>query len=203
MDQIDVSEYVEAEGLSLRFADEKQQANFELGVSMCVHSWSALETAVANNWGGAQSEAKREWMTAIVVELFNEKIVDVQLIEETLLNAMLDEFDVNVEDDSSLPVSARVLKVYKQCARGDFSEVRAMYDKWQAKAAERELRRRQLQVDLAEDDSSDEESGEDEQLQQAAQPAQQDVDMDVDMEESGPVVDDDGFELVQRKGRRR
>lgn len=94
------------EAKNLQFEDEKQQARFELGVSMMVYKWEALEVAVANSWGGPSSAEKRDWITAIVVDLFkSEKIVDAATIEETLLYAMIDEFDTNVEDESTVPIA--------------------------------------------------------------------------------------------------
>lgn len=212
---IDSSDFVEAlEGeKSLKFVDEKQQANFELGVSMIVYSWEALEIAVANQWGGAQSEAKRDWITAIVIDLFNEKIVDVELVEETILNAMVDEFDVNVEDDSSLPIADNIIKIYRKCADKDYTQVHQLYETWQQKQQDRSSRQNNLNVTVNEDpenpDVSDEDEDEDQEdgndaPQLIGQPIQEDVEMgDADNEPSGPVVDDDGFELVQKKGKKR
>lgn len=210
---IDSSDFVEAQegDKSLRFSDEKQQANFELGVSMIIHSWEALEIAVANQWGGAQSEAKRDWITAIVVELFDEKIVDIELIEETILNAMVDEFDVNVEDDSSLIIADKVIKAYRQCFQKDYTKIHQLFNDWQSKQQERtqrlnNLRNVQINEDPQNPDDSDDEEDDDEEVPslQAGEPIQEDVEMsDVDNEPSGPIIDDDGFELVQKKGKRR
>jgi pre-rRNA-processing protein TSR2 len=211
---VDSSDFVEApeHARSLRFEEEKQQANFELGVSMAIHSWDALETAVANGWGGANSEEKRDWITAIVVDLFDEKIVDVQLVEDTILNAMVDEFDVNVEDDSSLPIADKVIKFYRQCVDKDYSKIHQLYQSWQQRANERAAKRAQLAVqvqqdptnpDDSDDSDADEEDGDDEEIPQlqGGEPAKEDVEMD-DVD-NGPIIDDDGFELVQKKGRRR
>lgn len=199
---IDSSDFVEAvDGAkSLRFDDEKQQANFELGVTMAVHSWEALEVAVASGWGGPDSEAKREWISAIVVDLFNEKIVDVQLIEDTILNAMIDEFDVNVEDDSSLPVAAKVITFYRQCLDQDYATIRELYNSWQSKANERLAKRQQLSVNVQEDPENPSDDDDDEEQEQI--PVLKET-ADVEMEDAGPIIDDDGFELVQKKGRRR
>lgn len=207
---IDSTDFVQApEGSnSLRFTDDKQQANFELGVSMVVHSWNALEIAVANQWGGGQSEEKRDWITAIVVDLFNGKAVDIELIEETILNAMADEFDVHVEDDSSLPIADKVIKVYRQCAEQDYTTVRQMFDAWQQKQNDRAQRAQQFAVNIQADpnnpDSSDDEDEDDEDEHHEHVPQLQDDDVEMgDAESQGPIIDDDGFELVQKKGKRR
>jgi len=101
---------------NLFFSDEKQQANFELGVSMMVYKWDALDVAVSNRWGGPDSEEKRDWITTVILDLFrNNKVVDIQSIEGTLLYAMMDEFETHIEDDSALPIAAGIIEIWKQC----------------------------------------------------------------------------------------
>jgi pre-rRNA-processing protein TSR2 len=202
--QIDVTDFIEApEGTSLAFSDEKQQANFELGVSMIIHSWEILEIAVANQWGGPNSNAKRDWVSDVVIDLFKSNVVDIQLIEETILYAMQDEFDVNVEDDSSLPIADKIIKVYRQVALGDFSTVHAMYQQWTERQSQR-AQRQNLHVHIHEDPenpdvSDDDDEDEDLELQDSSM----EIDMEEPQEPQGPIIDDDGFELVQKKGRRK
>lgn len=198
--------FVEAAGQepNLKFKDEKQQARFELGVSMMVYKWEALEVAVANNWGGPDSAEKRDWITAIVVDLFkDEKYVDAAMIEETLLYAMIDEFDTNVEDESALPISMRIIEIYKQCQLQDYSAVEELYTAWLEKQNSAETSQSKVVVvqedPLNPDVSSSEESGGEEDEQEQADEA--DVEM-TDSRSNQPVVDEDGFELVQKKGRR-
>ncbi|CUS20194.1 LAQU0S01e01112g1_1 [Lachancea quebecensis] len=201
---IDESAYVEASNgqACLAFKDEKQEARFELGVSMMVYKWDALSIAVENGWGGPESAEKRDWVTAVIVDLFkSEKIVDVTLIEETLLYAMADEFDTNVEDDSALPIAAGIVEIYKQCDAQDFSTVEKLYLEWTEKQKNKEGKRIvQVEEDPLNPDASESEEEE------------EDVEFEIEdsmavdeMTENNtePVVDEDGFELVQKKGRRR
>lgn len=107
---IDPTDYVEVENGTLTFSNEKEQAKFELGVCMAVYKWEELATAVENSWGGPKSAEKRDWISGIVIDLFKEShAVDIQLIEETLLYAMVDEFDVQVDNDSALEIAALVM----------------------------------------------------------------------------------------------
>lgn len=202
MNQIDPTEYVEApEGVeSLRFNNAVQQAKFELGVCMAVYKWEELNTAVENSWGGPNSGEKRDWISGIVIELFNEKIVDITLIEETLLYALVDEFDTEIDNDSALEIAALVMKFYKQVLLQQYATIESMYEQFSAK---QQLKSGPHKVVINADpnnpDVSDDEDDEDED---------QDIDMedtmDVDPEpKQAPVIDDDGFELVQKKGRRR
>lgn len=185
---------------NLEFADIKQQGRFELGVSMLVYSWDALDIAVANSWGGPDSAEKRDWITGIIVGLFKEnKIVDAPLIEETLLYAMLDEFDTHVDDGTATPVANGIINLYKECAVENYANVEILYTKWLERQQNGTASKtRYVQVD--EVSSSEEDDDEDE-----------DEDMDVEPEHESqnehiapePVIDDDGFELVQKKGKKR
>ncbi|AAS52803.1 AER119Wp [Eremothecium gossypii ATCC 10895] len=200
---IDVTDYVEAETGrgSLQFSDEKQQARFALGVCMYVYRWDALSIAVENNWGGPQSAEKRDWVSSILLDLFkNERIVDVTLIEETLLFAMADEFETNVEDDSALPIAAGIINLYRQCEAGNYNEVDQMYAQWQANKQNQTSRKVQVVADPhnpdiseSEDDDNcdeeDEEMGDADEGEAQARPV--------------PELDEDGFEIVKKSGRRR
>lgn len=207
MVSIDPTDFVEAEegALSLRFGDEKQQAKFELGVCMAIYKWEELNTAVENSWGGANSADKRDWISGIVIDLFQEKIVDIQLIEETLLYAMVDEFDTEVDNDSALEIGALIFNLYKEVASKNYNTVDAIYNKWQEKQSRSESKSKIVieedpnNPDVSEGEDDEESEDEKHYIPQLTQ----DDGMDVDEEPKGPIVDDDGFELVQKKGRRR
>lgn len=202
MSAIDPTDYVEAEEevASLKFGDEKQQAKFELGVCMAVHKWEELTTAVDNSWGGANSGEKRDWISAIVIDLFDERAVDVQLIEETLLYAMVDEFDTEIDNDSALEIGALIMKFYKEVANKFYSNIDALYDRWTAK---QQISTQKQKVVVGADPNNPDSSDDEEEEDDVPQLVNEDVEMEVDDEPQGPIIDDDGFELVQRKGRRR
>ncbi|KAG7195731.1 uncharacterized protein KQ657_002114 [Scheffersomyces spartinae] len=204
MNQIDPAEYVEApEGVeTLRFNDAVQQAKFELGVCMAVYKWEELNTAVENSWGGPNSSEKRDWISGIVIELFNEKIVDVTLIEETLLYAMVDEFDTEIDNDSALEIGALVIKFYKQVMLQQYGVIESMYHSWVNKKNTGDgAPKVVIAADPNNPDVSDEDDDEDDDGN-----INDDMNDSMDIEpesKQGPIVDDDGFELVQKKGRRR
>ncbi|CCD27137.1 Tsr2p NDAI_0J02450 [Naumovozyma dairenensis CBS 421] len=203
--QFDVTESVEAPNgqKNLLFSDEKQQARFELGVSMYIYKWDALDIAVENNWGGPHSAEKRDWVTGIIVDLFKqERIVDIELIEETLLYAMTDEFETNVEDDSALPIAKGIIDLYRECQLLQFDTVEKLYLAWVEKQKNPSSNTKKHNIHIhheeGEESSSDEELDDDED---------EDMIMMVDDDEEEqtpnliqePIIDDDGFELVQKK----
>lgn len=204
---IDESDFVEAvEGRnSLEFGDEKQQARFELGVSMMVYKWVALDIAVANQWGGPESEEKRDWITGVIVDLFkNEKVVDVQLIEETLVYAMFDEFETNVEDDSALHIAAGIISVYRECANEDYSTVERLFLNWNENKDKKQPRKIVVTGDSSdEEDEGEEGSDEDMDMCDHDHDHAHKHEPEEASEIPEPVVDEDGFELVQKKGKKR
>jgi pre-rRNA-processing protein TSR2 len=83
---------------------EDARARFTHAAALIIHLWSALDLAVQNQWGGPDSGDKRDWLAAVVVDMFSfppGKSVDVDDVEEVLLQVMEDEFDVVLEDGSA------------------------------------------------------------------------------------------------------
>lgn len=200
MASIDPTDFVQVEddSTSLKFEDPKQQAKFELGVCMAIYKWEELTTAVENSWGGPTSADKRDWLSGVIIDLFDEKAVDIMLIEETLLYAMVDEFDTEIDNDSALIIGDLILKLYRDCALKNYARVDELYANYQQKQA---LRARAQKVEISADPNNPDVSDDDDEEEDESAPQLVEEDsMDVD---NGPVIDDDGFELVQRKGRRR
>lgn len=116
-------------------------------------------------------------------------------IEEFLLQVMLDEFEVNVDDESGADIAEQICRLRKDCARGNFAEVVALKERWEKKGNEVGALFQRKEDDEGEEDES---SGSD------------DGDMDVDMDEApqlvrrepvAPEVDEDGFTKVTKKKR--
>lgn len=183
---------------------EKCKAQFELGVTLSLFFWPSLSLAVANNWGGADSKDKREWFAQTTIDLLHENPdADGEWVETFLLQVMLDEFEVNVDDESGFEVAEQILRLRKDCAKGDFKEVVAMKEKWDRKGGKsedvgklfekRERNEEDDETDGSEEDSDDEEAE------------------DVEMDEAPPLVrvkepmvsevDEDGFTKVTKKKR--
>jgi pre-rRNA-processing protein TSR2 len=116
---------------------------------------------------------------------------------------MLDEFEVNVDDESGYEVAEQIIRLRRDCAKGDFREVVAMKEQWDRKGGKNEdvgklFEKRER--DEKEDETGDSEEDDDE-----------DEDEDVDMDEAPPLVrirepavpevDEDGFTKVTKKKR--
>ncbi|CZS97438.1 related to TSR2 Twenty S rRNA accumulation protein [Rhynchosporium agropyri] len=179
---------------------EQCQAQFELGIALSLYSWPSLSLAVTNNWGGPDSEEKRQWFVGQTIDLLQENPdVDDAWIEEFLLNVMLDEFEVNVDDESGYEVAEQIVKLRRDCGKGDFKEIEEMRVKWESKRGNADLGKMFERKERAEEEDETDGSEDD------------DEDEDVDMDDAPPLarvrepvvaeVDEDGFTKVTKKKR--
>jgi pre-rRNA-processing protein TSR2 len=181
---------------------------------------------VQNNWSDNSGEDVRDWFAGAVVELFP-SLVDVakfsaQLaqnkglkrpesleepyledVESRLLQIMADEFNVDVDDDSSFEIAEQIVRLRAQCTKGQFEELEKLREKWQngkgKKVVMKQAPDQDQDTDWEDDDDDDEEDDEDEGG---------DVEMDdapalvvAPKEKPPPEVDEDGFTKVSRKKR--
>jgi pre-rRNA-processing protein TSR2 len=190
-------------GVWAKLFTEKCEAQFELGVTLSLFFWPSLSLAVVNNWGGPDSKDKREWFAQTTIDLLEETPdADGEWIETFLLQVMLDEFEVNVDDESGYEVAEQILRLRRDCNKGDFREVESMKERWDRKGGKSEdvgklFEKRERNEDEDETDGSEDDSDDEE-------------DQDVDMDEAPPLVKvkepmvpevDDGFTKVTKKKR--
>lgn len=114
---------------------------------------------------------------------------------------MLDEFEVNVDDDSGYDVAEQIMRLRRDCGRGIFAEVQSMKEKWDARGG-RDIVAGQFKEEERDEKEDETDASEDEE-------EQEDVDMDDNFvpqlvkakEKSEPEVDEDGFTKVTKKKR--
>jgi len=127
-------------------------------------------------------------------------------LAESLNQVMSDEFEANIEDGSIDAVSADIIRLWRDILS---ATPEAIVEALERKAGE--VRRSGVQAtkggDMVEVDDDEDTSGsgrEDEvdvmEIDETPQPVPRDTEKE---ERTEPVVDDDGFTLVQGKGRRR
>jgi pre-rRNA-processing protein TSR2 len=192
---------VETSEATLVFEDDVKQKRFELGTCMALYSWDDLTTAVESQWGGADSADKRDWMVGAVVELFEQNYVDSDDIEDRILGIMEDEFGVDIEDSSSAAVAVKIITLYKECAEGNFETVDKLYKEWQEREAKRVPGASRVNVTVQGSDSDSDDDDDDEDNDNDDITTSNEMDVEPKPEKQGPIIDDDGFELVQRKKR--
>ncbi|TAQ90280.1 hypothetical protein B7494_g1378 [Chlorociboria aeruginascens] len=178
---------------------EKRQAQFDLGITLSLFFWPSLSLAVTNNWGGPDSADKREWFAQTVVDLIkeNEADVDIEWVETLLLQVMIDEFEVVVGDDSAFEIAEQIMRLRKDCARGEFAEVQEMNERWNARGGGEDRAKamfREVDRNEREDETDGSEDDEDVDMDEAPQLVRT-------REPAVPEVDEDGFTKVTKKKR--
>ncbi|KAF2194048.1 hypothetical protein K469DRAFT_734624 [Zopfia rhizophila CBS 207.26] len=180
------------------------QAKFDLGIWHALFNWPVLTVAIQNQWGGPDSEDKRDWLAGAISEIFqNQPETDALDVEVVLLQALEDEFGVRLEDETEVTVAREIMNIRKETAEGNFSTVDALQAKWEARKGKAvptgnvQITERNQDADW---DSVDEESGSDEE------------DGDIDMTDAPPLVpakprpapevDEEGFTKVVGKRRK-
>lgn len=155
-----------------------------------------------NNWGGPNGSDKRDWFAGAISELFDERPDTDQLdLETVLLQVMQDEFDVNVEDETEVPVAEEIMKIRKEIfEEGSFAGVEAVKARWAARGGNAVANVNVVSQTIGEDGQEMQDDSEDDD-------DDDDVDMDeapalVPREKPEPEIDDDGFTKVIGKKRR-
>ncbi|TDZ44725.1 Pre-rRNA-processing protein TSR2 [Colletotrichum trifolii] len=197
---------------------EACQSSFEQAVALSLHMWPALTLAVQNHWGGPDSADKRDWFAGAIAELFppftrvvNDQAApasnstleepDTEYVETMLLQVMVDEFEVNVDDETGFDVAERIIKLRAECAKGNLDAVDDLRKKWDSrKGAKVDGLYKKVEADDQDTDWEDDSEGGDDD---------DDVDMDdapqlvaaAPRERPQPEVDEDGFTMVTKKKR--
>ncbi|KAK5661944.1 hypothetical protein OQA88_10054 [Cercophora sp. LCS_1] len=189
------------------------QSGFEQGVAMALHLWPALTLAVQSNWGGPDSADKRDWFAGAIVDLFpdlsklpasaftatkpqpSDDEPDQIDVETVLLQVMLDEFEVNVDDESAFEVAENIMRVRGECVRGKLDEVAALRRRFEASKGKKvvgvKVDDEDHETDWDTEDDSEESEEDDVEMDEAPAPK----------EKREPEVDEDGFTKVTRKNR--
>lgn len=158
--------------------------------------------AVQNNWGGPDSAAKRDWFAGAISELFDDRPDTDQLdVETVLLQVMQDEFDVNVEDETEIPVAEEIMKLRKGVFEdNDFSGVESVKQRWTARGGKIPQNVNVIEHTYGEDgeemENSSDDNDEDDDVEMGDAPAP------APKEKVEPEVDEDGFTKVVGKKRK-
>lgn len=115
-----------------------------------------------------------------------------------LLQIMVDEFEVNVDDDSGTEVATNIMKVRAGCAIGQFDDVDALRTRFMNRNGTKvdqmfkKADDADQDTDWESDDSDDEDEGADVEMDDAPQ-------LVAPKQKQEPQVDEDGFTMVTKK----
>ncbi|ODA82400.1 hypothetical protein RJ55_00907 [Drechmeria coniospora] len=200
-----------------------RQSNFEQGIAYALHLWPALTLSVQNGWGGPDSADKRDWFAGAVSDLFPEFTdappqgppataapePDQEEVETVLLQVMIDEFDVNVDDDSGAEVAGQIIRARTQCAAGQFDEVNVLRERFSNRKGNKvdQMFKKAKDADQDTDWESDDSNDDEDDVDDDDQGAGADVEMGdapalvsaAKEKKPWPQVDEDGFTMVTKR----
>jgi len=176
--------------------DPKSFQAFKEGVESVFRQWTALELAIANQWGGVNSIQKAEILLQKTLSLFcgKERIYkdDVEIMLEEYMEL---ELQTICEDNSPQELSLLLVDMWRQCEGGDFTLVTNAlareYCRHEVKALEKS-------IEMTEDDELDE----NEIKMETVMEIEDEIDT-AEIAASIPRVDAEGFEIVGKKSRRK
>lgn len=96
------------------------------------------------------------------------------------------------------------MKSYERCLQGDFQHIAVLeeiYQKLQRRPREDKMLQPQFQEDIEDDENDESDMNLDESADE--NPAQPELNNPAASSDNRPIIDEDGFQLVQGKGRRR
>ncbi|KAF7716008.1 Uncharacterized protein PECH_001911 [Penicillium ucsense] len=172
----------------------------DLAITLVLNSWPALTLAVQSNWGGPTSADKRDWLCGAISDMLKERPeTDAEDLEDVLIQVMNDEFEVLVDDESAGDVALEIMEYRAQTARGDFSAIQGLWEKWQQKSSQKAAATnmfKQVETrdeDQETDDDEDESDAEDVEMGDAPNLVR------APREKAEPEIDEDGFTMVKKK----
>ncbi|KAF9933243.1 hypothetical protein FBU30_006011 [Linnemannia zychae] len=183
-------------------APHPNQVAFREGVQYLFHSWTALKLAVDGEWGGHDTAEKRDWFIDTIVDYFGQhgKNIDTFDLEDILLQILNDEFSIMLEDKSEQHIAMVLEQLYQDCTHGKYDLVQTLKQDSQKVSGAFSASKAQKGDD---DDSSDDDGEEGEEGGEGAMDVDNETQEPVKKEKPEPIIDEDGFETVVRKGRRR
>lgn len=181
---------------------------FEEGVAAAFTQWTALCLAVENQWGGPHSVDKANQVIQDVIDWFYDKKEHyADDLELELDDALRQDFNTECEDGSPREVADVLIRLHNQLLQGDTTLLGQLRSR-QASGASASTRQ-VVDFDGAEIEgsggSSSDEDDDDEMDDGGEAPAATPLGPPQEQRQPKPqpVVDEDGFELVQgRRGRR-
>ncbi|XP_014492746.1 uncharacterized protein LOC106755156 [Vigna radiata var. radiata] len=95
---------------------------FNEGIGLLLFRWSALRTAVENEWGGRESRVKADQLVADVLSWFTQSKEPLYIddLEDILDQGMLS-LNVEVEDGSIEEVAEKLMVMHEEFLDGNFS----------------------------------------------------------------------------------
>jgi len=106
---------------------------FETGVRYVLGSWTLLELAVSNGWGGKDTRRKAADLELELLEMCQRSTPYKDELESFLDEFVQEELNCVAEDGSIGQVSETIAVLYAECKGGDFARVEKLSKQCEAK----------------------------------------------------------------------
>lgn len=180
-------------------APSVEQLQFARAVFILFYLWPALRKAVEEEWGGHESREKMEFLLSYVCDEFGsgepKEKPDIDYIAELFENYVIDEYEARLDDDSAIWAASHICVFHDRIFQKHEGEaLLAGLEESYAKLGGKTLNATRHKSEH--DTDNEDESGDDEPSADggATEPRAQ-------QEKPEPVIDEDGFELVQPRRR--
>ncbi|RUS89597.1 hypothetical protein EGW08_002615, partial [Elysia chlorotica] len=109
---------------STNMAASIQPSIFGVALTRILDSWTALQLAVQQGFGGPESAEKAQWMVHAIETWFNENEgLETYEVEEFLENVLNTEFDLLLEDNSTQEIARLICTYYRLCQEKKLDEL--------------------------------------------------------------------------------
>ncbi len=178
---------------------------FKEGIGAVLRQWTALELAVFHQWGGPSSKERADVLREILIDMFlgPDKVYKDDVTLE-LEDYMESEFNTVCEDGSYDELGELFCKMWRECCEGNFTMVTDILAKEYVRH-EMVSKSQGLSGGDADDDSDNEDNVDAEgMIQDAIEEAEAEGnEMAQEEEEAPPLVDPDGWEVVDRSNKKK
>lgn len=204
---------------------------FARGLLAILDLWPALTIAVREEWGGPESADKKTWIASTIIDEFesrasylpseptvadpataNDPPLDYDDLADMVNQMMSDEFEANIEDGSIDAVASDIVRLWRDIlSPPSGQQPTSIVDALERKAAE--IKGKGVQatkgagLQMVDDDSDSDWDDEEDEAEGAGGTDAMQVDeapqlVPRERERQEPVVDDDGFTMVQPKSKK-
>ncbi|KAJ9118997.1 hypothetical protein QFC24_005963 [Naganishia onofrii] len=202
------------------------------GVISILDLWPALRLAISEKWAGDDSAQRRTDIQSYIIDVFEDAIrqdhgsveaatslqasasgahplddvIDQDELADCLIAAMQEAFEVDLEDGSDETVAKDIIRLWKQLVRGNTTMLQEVEALAASKASQKvKASGQDGEQEVDEDGNPVEDDDDDEDEDMATDDDDQEAPKLVDTkanEPKEPVVDEDGFTLVQKGSRK-
>ncbi|XP_061373380.1 uncharacterized protein LOC133315735 [Gastrolobium bilobum] len=180
---------------------------FSEGIGLVLYRWSALRTAVENEWGGRESRLKADQLAADLLSWFTQSKEPLYIDDlESILDEGMLSLNVEVEDGSIEEVAENLMVMHEECLQGNFRSIEILREANLKQAAHPQV------TQIVNDDEDDDDDDDDENISGVDNSSNMDLDIpksesklnSVNKPVNGPLTKvsgeaDDGWVVVSNK----